>query len=109
MARQSRPKLFDETKDLISRCSHFSAHQLGHANYDAIDLPFLNKLGDPADRILSERNRCQRVSEQSQLVGNGQTDAGAAEIDSQNRIHARDQGYCNSGGSLLIRFLIFSA
>src|SRR4030095_12710272 len=107
-AWQDGPQFFDKLKD-FGRCStNLSVHLTGNAGYNVIDFFFPDDFGDAQRGLLVCWNGLKRMRKQMQLVRYCCSNARPAKIESQNWIH-RVLAHCSSGGSLPIRFLIFSA
>jgi hypothetical protein len=107
-AWQDGTQFFDKLKN-FGRCnSNLAVHLMGNAGYDVIDFSFADDFGDTRQGLLVCWDGLKRMRKQLQLIRYCCSDARPTKIESHNWFH-RVLAHCSSGGSLPIRFLIFSA
>src|SRR6266404_756042 len=107
-AGENRPQLFHELEHLSRSSSDLPIHLTRDARHDMVDLFFANNFRDPRCRFFMCWNGLQRMRQHLQLIRDRHSYARPPKIQTQNPIH-RAPRHCNSGGSLPIKSLIFSA
>src|SRR5215211_5838617 len=107
-AGKDRPQLFHEFENFSRSSADLPIHLTWDARYHVVDLLFTNNFRNPQYRFFVCWNGLQRMRQHLQLIRDRHSDARASKIQTQNPIHYAPR-HCNSGGSLPIKSLIFSA
>ena len=88
--RQLRAQLLNELQSFIRGFSNLAAHVPRNPDNHFVDLALTNDFCDSINGRFARLNCLQGMREHSQLIRNRESDASAAEIDSQDWIHGRE-------------------